>query len=121
MAQKLSKAKTDTFQNLQPIPTLSTNPLHYPANTGKPHEPDYLTHSYRVKMQEVISNSTRTPPAGAWFAAECISAGAVTPNGREDNNIYAVFFPLDPNSRPIINSSYFAAAPCPPFCTDDNP
>src|SRR5687767_1520430 len=106
MAQEMYLYVSTRFRNLKAIPTLSSNPLHYPGG---------VANSYREKMEMV---SAQSPYGARWFAAECTSYASGDDRGQV-GNIYAVYFPINQNETPIQANDKKAGAPCPPFCTDE--
>ena len=105
MAAKMSYYKSSRFENPIRIIDMDTDPTSYPP-------------AYTTKMQQVASVSYNG--RGAWFSVRCKSY-ATGDNTGQVGNYYAVYFSVDSQLRAVINDNTVAAAPCPPFCADENP
>jgi hypothetical protein len=105
MRNQLFLRKASVFKIYNPLPGLSNFYIDYEESDDP--------HAWRNKMKKVQIHSD-PPGKGAWYSAED-TVNAAKPG------IHPVYFPLDINNKPITTNNVLAAAPCPPFCDDENP
>ncbi len=109
--------KSTKFDIVSSLTDTDGDPSNYSDDTNDSNDPSDAN-SYRKKMNLVLSQSPLKPKKGGWFAAKCNSVPSGDDRGQSGND-YLVYFALKANDQAVTGQNVLAAAPCPPFCSDE--